>query len=113
VTRVPLAYEGRQTVDGWYIEPRALRFLRGPVPVTAYVEGEKKVVGLGALFQRGADGLISCEVRILKDDRDLSGMNAHVEVTEAKFERRNEILHLTSGLLRAVHLSEGSWRWPR
>jgi hypothetical protein len=115
--RVEVAIEGVPTDDGSrLIEREALRFVDGPVPVTAPgPDGEyaSRLVGTATDFERDGD-VVSCEVSLSKgfDHIDLRRTNAHIEIDDVTFDRGDgDPMTVKDGLLRAVFLSDGPHSW--
>ena len=121
VREIPLCIEGKQTVDGRYLVPGALRFPEGPVPVTT--PGPRhgnEVVGKAEGFRRGEDGVVYGTVTLEAGSPiDLDNVNSHIEVSDPEYDDRGgpgvgtRPLVIERGTLRGVYLSAGPGGWPQ
>lgn len=103
--RVTVAYEGRATGDGRFIQAGALTWERQPVPLMVMPpesdpghEGAR-LIGTVRNFEREADGRITADIEPV-----IPGLAPEIDLDHMQVEIVDEVMQVTSGRIASVVL---------
>lgn len=103
--RVPICYEGKETVKGQLITPGALTWSDDPIPISVGSDWSKPPIGYATDLRREDDGTITAEVPDLDILSNEWGLSIWANETIEGHESTEDLRVVDSGHLRAVFWS--------
>lgn len=113
MTRHIIAYEGKLSRDGWFIEVGALRVEREPIPVTTGFDTQHILARATDLQRDEATGAVSMEIEPRNNSIDFEGYSTTIAIYpfDGVQTVEGEKLRLRDGVIREVTFIVGPAPW--